>query len=130
MGKGRWLMNIYESLIAKALNGDSGGGGGGDDFSTAEVTLIATTDTFFHTVMPVMDAYTGYMTARLIEMYSDEEDNTFTVPLYQGAVVIIPYAPEADISIVSIEGSAVWNDEIGLIILGNCIITITGQPVT
>ena len=74
-------MDLYDIAIAKKLS--SGGGGGSSDFSTAEVTLINSSerDSYYSIAFLSVDSENGcyYEFTRHVET-----ELTLTVPLYKG----------------------------------------------
>ena len=120
-------MNIYEMLVNRALNGGGGGGGGSSDFSTAQVTITASTtnpDQSFNIVFPAImnDPYYPNLYAENVGMTDAME---FTVPMYKGEAVGTVWA-EFPVTVSSTGDVEVIGEgtEYYIYIRGNCTITV------
>lgn len=111
-------MNLYDIAIAKKLSG-GGGGGGSSDFSTAQVTVVAS----------------GMLAIRLPYIVEEDgiagiidngigEAGTYTVPMYKNLVA--GDVGELSQFTVTTTGSAEFNQEANMIfVTGDCTITIS-----
>lgn len=123
-------MNIYESLLAKAINGNGGGGGGGSsDFSTAEVTLYSsvvglTISNFPHFTLDSEVAPDYYEWDATAAPYNTPE--TYSVVLYKGVTYAWLLDSENAAQDVSVTGSIEYDSEEWMFtITGNGTITIS-----
>lgn len=114
----------FERYRLKVLENLSGGGGGGSgDFSTAQVTIINTTeDADVDIYLPVViddEDYTGLMYDTYV---SPGETRTITTVLYKGSNTAYLYDSQS--LSVSVSGNVVY-DHPNFDITGDCTITIS-----
>ena len=107
-----------------------GGGGGSSDFSTAEVTIIEsterTTDLGF-TLINVLQHYPDYGNNyyEIGSVYKSNIAGVYTVVLYQGRSY---FYTNNQSDVVATSGDISWDDSIsGYVITGDCSITVKGE---
>ena len=92
-------------------SGGGGGGGGSSDFSTAKVTISGT---IFPSNINIVVCAANFG----IFTYTNAENGTYDVPLYQGRSML-----EAVYEQVSISGDIIYDDDMGMfIVTGDCTI--------
>lgn len=112
-------MNVYESLLAKAING--GGGGGSSDFSTAQIAV--TSVTAVNAIIPIIyesddyDLSTG-------DAYIETGYNEFKAILYKGACYIYLPPTETATETVVISGDILDDGDGYYWVTGDCMIDI------
>lgn len=78
------VKNNWSRIIdSMATNWPEGGGGGGGDYTTAEVTVISTSETPCTCAVPYIYDDTGYEGLYLMDTITDDTVEV-TVPLYKG----------------------------------------------
>lgn len=126
-------MELYQSLINRALNGSGGGGGGSSDFDIARVTFDFTAPAGY-----TID-YIGYMAsfelddASLYSKYGETTSNFIDVITYKGLatmtyggiyVATTRFDLYIDLDSMVLSGSIVYDGGEGLFrISGDCTIT-------
>lgn len=127
-------MNIYDILINRAINKNSGGGGGGgSDLSTAQVTVTMAENEWESAgyVQFALDEEIGYR-YRGIFLYNDGtfyNNSQTTEPNSSTTTTVIWVGNNVDVTpaqhIASVSGNAVINeDEETITISGDCTINL------
>lgn len=109
-------MEYFDNLLGEQL---TGGGGGSSDFSTAEVTIVnssnlSTNHLYFPFINPEYNDIEAHNTGFL-------GTRTFTVPLYMNRAAILFDEMPAGINVT---GDAEIDEEV-VVITGDCTITIS-----
>ena len=113
--------NIKKDVNILGVTGSYEGGGGSSDFSTATVT-ISGSGTIEMTMPVVYDTVgdEGIFSAS----QSFEAGQSYTVPLYKGAMAVMESVPRYTAQMIS-GNASIMADGMGILITGDCTITIT-----
>ena len=116
-------MDLYDIAVARKLS-SGGGGGGSSDFSTAEVTVINNCEQPVQFMLPMT---TDEPPEVLTPHWYIDSDTTglFNAVLYKGTTIFTLYGDLQFITDISTTGSAVIDPDMGIIITGDCTITIS-----
>ena len=113
-------MDLYDIAVARKLSGGSGGGGGSSDFSTAEVTITITGESYIQiptVVSTPMDAIIN----RQVQAVSGEV--SLIVPLYKGSLGLTANVVAGES--INVTGDAQVLGGSSVLITGDCTITIS-----